>query len=162
KGGDRRSVQLLAITGIGFAPSFAWGTDEARPRLCADIHPGFVQMNEEGRAANADPLEEVQKRAEFGALVTMHRQLAARLPGTTLVRNARVFDSEHARLGEASDVRLRDGRIESVVPAGTDADAADHVIDAGGRVLLPGLFDLHAHVSRWSGGLQLAAGVTSV
>lgn len=162
KGGDRRSVQLLAITGIGFAPSFAWATDEARPRLFAYIHPGFVQMIEEGWEANADALEEVQKRAESEALVAMHGRLAHRLPGTTLVRNARVFDSEHARLGEASDVRLRDGRIESVVPAGTDADAADHVIDAGGRVLLPGLFDMHAHVSRWSGGLQLAAGVTSV
>ena len=162
KGGDRRSVQLLAITGIGFAPSFAWATDEARPRLFAYIHPGFVQMIEEGWEANADALEEVQKRAESEALVAMHGRLAHRLPGSTLIRNARVFDSEHARLGEASDVRLRDGRIESVVPAGTDADAADHVIDAGGRVLLPGLFDMHAHVSRWSGGLQLAAGVTSV
>src|SRR5690606_39942342 len=40
--------------------------------------------------------------------------------------------------------------------------AADQVIDAGGRVLLPGLFDMHAHVDRWSGGLQLAAGVTSL
>src|SRR5690606_22989693 len=64
KGGDRRSVQLLALTGIGFAPSFAWATDEARPRLFAYIHPGFVQMIEEGWEANADALEEVQKRAE--------------------------------------------------------------------------------------------------
>ena len=89
KGGDRRSVQLLAITGIGFAPSFAWATDEARPRLFAYIHPGFVQMIEEGWEANADALEEVQKRAESEALVAMHGRLAHRLPGTTLVRNAR-------------------------------------------------------------------------
>lgn len=162
KGGDRRTVQLLAITGVGFSPSFAWATDEARPRLFAYIYPGFVQMIEEGWESNADALEEVQKRAESEALVAMHGRLAHRLPGSTLIRNARLFDSEHARLGEASDVRLRDGRIDSVVPAGTDADAADHVIDAGGRVLLPGLFDMHAHVSRWSGGLQLAAGVTSL
>jgi cytosine/adenosine deaminase-related metal-dependent hydrolase len=34
-------------------------------------------------------------------------------------------------------------------------------IDAAGRVLLPGLFDMHGHVGRWGGGLNLAAGVTT-
>jgi len=38
----------------------------------------------------------------------------------------------------------------------------DAEIDAAGRVLLPGLFDMHGHVGRWDGGLNLAAGVTSV
>ena len=31
-----------------------------------------------------------------------------------------------------------------------------------GRVLLPGLFDMHAHIGFWDGGLHLAAGVTTV
>src|SRR5690606_24317254 len=53
------------------------------------------------------------------------------------------------------------GRIVSVAPAGGEVQA-DQVIDAGGRVLLPGLFDMHAHVDRWSGGLNIAAGITSV
>ncbi len=39
---------------------------------------------------------------------------------------------------------------------------ADNEIDAAGRVLLPGLFDMHAHVWRWDGGLNLAAGVTTL
>src|SRR5690606_22363059 len=78
------------------------------------------------------------------------------------VRNARVFDSEHARLGEASDVRLEGGRIVSVVAAGEDRARADHVSDAARRVLLPGLFDMHAHGGRWDGGVQLAAGVTTI
>jgi cytosine/adenosine deaminase-related metal-dependent hydrolase len=34
-------------------------------------------------------------------------------------------------------------------------------IDAGGRLLLPGLFDMHGHVGYWQGGLNLAAGVTT-
>lgn len=157
-----RTVQLMAITGIGFTPMFAWATDEARPRLFAFIFPGFLQMVEAGWESNADALEQVQKAAEAEALVSLQQRLAHPLPGSTLVRNARVFDSEHARLGAASDVRVREGRIESVVAAGEDTAPADQVIDAGGRVLLPGLFDMHAHVDRWSGGLQLAAGVTSL
>jgi imidazolonepropionase-like amidohydrolase len=49
----------------------------------------------------------------------------------------------------------------SVAPAGT-AGPADHSLDARGGVLLPGLFDMHAHVGRWDGLLQLGAGVTTV
>ncbi len=162
KGDERRTVQLLAITGIGFTPSFAWATDDARPRLFAYIFPGFLQMVEAGWEGNADALEAVQKEAEAQALVALQQRLAQRLHGSTLIRNARVFDSERARLGPPSDVRLAQGRIVSVVAAGADAGEADHVVDAGGRVMLPGLFDMHAHVDRWSGGLQLAAGVTSV
>lgn len=161
-GDEARTVQLVAITGIGFTPTFAWATDEARPRLFAYIFPGFLQMIEAGWEANADALEAAQKAAEAAALVSLQERLAHPLAGSTLIRNARVFDSEHARLGAASDVRLADGRIVSVVAAGADSAVADHVIDAGGRVLLPGLFDMHAHVDRWGGGLQLAAGVTSV
>ncbi|HEU5041639.1 MAG TPA: amidohydrolase family protein, partial [Gemmatimonadales bacterium] len=36
------------------------------------------------------------------------------------------------------------------------------VFEAGGRVLLPGLFDMHTHVGPWDGGLHLAAGVLTV
>ena len=157
-----RTVQLLAISGVGFTPTFAWATDGPRPRLFAYIFPGFLQMIEAGWEANADALEASQKTAEAQALVALHERLAHPLPGSTLIRNARVFDSEHARLGAPADVRLRGGRIESVLAAGGDTAPADQVIDAAGRVLLPGLFDMHAHVDRWSGGLHLAAGVTSL
>ena len=47
-------------------------------------------------------------------------------------------------------------------PAGAATSAVDNEIDADGRVLLPGLFDMHGHLDRWSGGLDLAAGVTTV
>ena len=159
---DTRAVQLLAITGVGFTPIFAWATAEARPRLFAYIYPGFLQMVEAGWERNADALEAVQKSAEAQALVALQRRLAHPLTGSTVIRNARVFDSEHARLGPASDVRLAAGRIVSVMAAGEDGAPADHLIDAGGRVLMPGLFDMHAHADRWGGGLQLAAGVTSL
>jgi imidazolonepropionase-like amidohydrolase len=56
---------------------------------------------------------------------------------------------------------VKDGRIGSIVPAG-QGGAADRTVDAGGRVLLPGLFDMHVHVSRWDGLLHLGAGVTTI
>lgn len=161
-GAQARKVQLLAITGVGFTPSFAWATTDARPRLFAYIFPGFLQLVEDGWQANANALEERQKAAEGKALTDLQQRLAHPAKGTLLIRNARVFDSEQARVGAAQDVLVRDGRIVSLSGAGEQRTRADHTLDAGGRVLLPGLFDMHGHVDRWSGGLQLAAGVTTV
>jgi imidazolonepropionase-like amidohydrolase len=59
----------------------------------------------------------------------------------TLFRGGRVFDGTGAPLAEA-DVVVEAGRILEVGP-GLDGDEA---VDAGGRTLLPGLFDCHVHV----------------
>jgi hypothetical protein len=79
-----------------------------------------------------------------------------------VVRNARVFDSETATLGAPSDVYVLRGKVTAVLPAGSPMRGVDREIDAAGRVMLPGLFDMHGHVGRWGGGLNLAAGVTTV
>ena len=161
-GSEKRKVQLVALTGINFTPTIAWATVDASPRLFAFIFPGFLQLIEEGWEKNAATLESQQKVAEQELLVAMNRRLAHPLGGTTLIRNARVFDSERATLGGGSDLLLQDGRIVAISGAGEEKRTADHVIDAGGRVLLPGLFDMHAHTSFWEGGLHLAAGITTI
>ncbi|HEX5963879.1 MAG TPA: amidohydrolase family protein, partial [Gemmatimonadales bacterium] len=84
------------------------------------------------------------------------------LAGLTVIRNARVFNSETATLGDLSDVYVLRGRITAVLPAGSPEAKADREIDAGGRIMLPGLFDMHGHYSTWQGPLHLAAGATTV
>jgi cytosine/adenosine deaminase-related metal-dependent hydrolase len=155
-----QTVQLLAFTGVGLTPFFEWATTGDKPRVFASISVGGSQTIEKGWETNAPALEVRQQQAEQDVLDDMQRRLAHKLDGATLIRNARVFDSEHARLRPASNVLVRDGRIVAI-DAAADAAAAQ-VVDAGGRVLLPGLFDMHGHVGRWDGGLHLAAGVTTV
>ena len=161
-GGAMRAVHLVAVTGVGLTPTFAWATTGANPRLFAFIYPGYLQLIEDGCQADAKALEARQKVAEGEALVDLAKRLGHPLAGATLIRNARVFDSEKATLGPASDVLVRGGKIVSVSPAGKDKTQAENVVDAGGKVLLPGLFDMHGHMGRWDGGLDLAAGVTTV
>ena len=162
RGTAKQPVRLVAITGVGYSPTFAWFTTGPRSRLFAFIIPGAFQMVQEGWQRNLAALEARQQRAEDEALVALQRRLAHPLPGATLVKNARVFDSEHATLGPPCDVYLYRGRVSAVLPAGSPARGIDQVFDAGGRVLLPGLFDMHAHIGPWDGGLHLAAGVTTV
>jgi hypothetical protein len=161
-GETSQTVRLMALTGVGLTPTFVWSTSNDSPRLFAFIFPGWVQLIEDGWQGSADMLEARQKKAEGQVLVDLQRRLAHPIAGSVLIRNARVFDSEHARLGAASDVLVRDGRIVSVAEAGGEQASADQVIEAEGRVLLPGLFDSHGHIGRWDGGLNLAAGVTTV
>jgi hypothetical protein len=161
-GSEKRTVQLVAMTGVGLTPTFAWSTTGDNPRLFAFIYPGFLQLIEEGWESNAMALETRQKQAEGEVLLGMEQRLAHPLAGTTLIRNARVFDSEKATLGAASDVLINDGKIVSISKSGAQPVKADNVIDAGGKVLLPGLFDMHAHFGPWDGGLHLAAGVTTI
>ncbi len=157
-----RKVRLMQITGVGFVPAFAWMTTDAQPRLFAQIIPGYMQLIEEGWQGSAAALEARQKQAETDALTDLQRRLTHPLRGTTLIRNARIFDSEHATLGAAADVLVENGRIVSISGGGEERAPVDHVIDAAGRVLLPGLFDMHGHLDEWQGGLHLAAGVTTV
>ncbi len=159
--GDRK-VRLMRVTGVGFTPQFVWVTADAQPRFYALIVPGYLQLVEEGREADAGMLEERQKQAEADALTDLRDTLAHPLRGTTLIRNARLFDSEAATLGPASDLLIANGRIVSISGANEETAAVDQVIDAGGRVLTPGLFDMHGHIDAWQGGLHLAAGVTTV
>jgi hypothetical protein len=160
--GQTRDVRLLAVTGQGLTPGFGWFTTDGEPRLFAFIYPGYLQLVQEGWEGSAKALEERQKSAEGELLVAMQQRLGKPLPGSTLIRNVRVFDSEAAKLGAASDVLIRDGKIVSVGATSANAPNADRTIDGNGRVLIPGLFDMHGHVGRWDGGLNLAAGVTTV
>ncbi len=160
-GDATRTVDLVMFTGVGFTPQFVWSTRDATPRLFAYVIPGYAKIIEDGWQDNGAALADLQKSAEARALVELERRVAHPLPGVSLIRNARVFDSEHATLGEPADVYVYRGRIASILPANAADAGADHVVDAGGRVLLPGLFDMHSHLSRWDGGLHIAAGVTT-
>ena len=77
---------------------------------------------------------------------------AALLPGTalatTLVTNANGIQSD----ADGKLVRFNgfligdDGKIAAVLQASDPRPAADKVVDAGGRTVLPGLIDAHGHV----------------
>ena len=161
-GSETRKVQLIAQTGIGLQPWFQWITTGPEPRLFAVADLAGEIFIEAGWEGSRVRLEERQRIAEKAALRERAERLRHPLSGLTVIRNARVFDSDTATLQPAADIYVLRGRVTQVLQAGSPARDADQEIDAAGRVLLPGLFDMHAHVWRWGGLLDLAAGVTSV
>jgi imidazolonepropionase-like amidohydrolase len=88
--------------------------------------------------------------AQYEALDLVPEQAAPTLPagGATLFLNVRIFDGKNAALSAPSSVLVRGNIIEqiSVGPAATAAGADVRVINANGRVLMPGLIDAHWHM----------------
>ncbi len=63
----------------------------------------------------------------------------------TLITNVRVFDGKSDALTEATSVLIEGNKIKSIAP-NLDATADAARIDGGGRVLMPGLSDMHVHL----------------
>jgi imidazolonepropionase-like amidohydrolase len=68
-----------------------------------------------------------------------------------LLTNANLLLDGHAELQGFYDVLVKDDRIASISPASASYRESD-VIDLGGRTLMPGLIDAHAHIT----GLSLS------
>jgi hypothetical protein len=160
-GKETRALTLYAIRGQGLEPDYVWMTADGE-RAFASIFPGFAQLILKGWEAQAPGLEQQQLQAQAAYLRDIAKRDRHELAQPVLIKNARVFDSEHAALGPVQDVYVNHGRIGGVYPAGSPSQAPGTVIDAKGRALLPGLIDMHAHVSPGDYLLNLAAGITTV
>jgi dihydroorotase len=78
-----------------------------------------------------------------------------------VVRGGRVVDPAR-RLDAVMDVAVSQGRIAQILPPGSAADTAE-TLDATGKVVVPGLIDIHTHVrSKEMPSICLADGVTSM
>ena len=88
--------------------------------------------------------------AQYEALDLGPEEAAPALPaaGVTLFQNVRIFDGKNAALSAPSSVLVRGNIIEqiSASPAAAEAGADVRVINANGRVLMPGLIDAHWHM----------------
>ena len=154
-------LALVVVTGADAQPWYYWVRDDGSNAFFAMTWPGW-SMVEEGFEALVPALLERQMKAVDERLVGLRQKLAQPLPGVTLIRAVRWFDAPAARLQGPSDVWLFDGRIGAVTPAGALKAVPDQIVDGSGRTLLPGLWDMHAHMWPSSGLMHLAAGVTSV
>ena len=61
-----------------------------------------------------------------------------------LFKNAEIAAAGQKELTRA-DVLVEDGKIARVAP-GIEAPAGSELVDCAGKILLPGLFDLHVHL----------------
>jgi len=162
--GESRTVTLYAISGLDLTPSYVW-LDEARELFA--LTWGWMGLTPQGWGSVLKSLQDIQDQAERDYHGNLADRLTNRLPENWLLRNVSVVDVAGGSLQENRLVAVSDGRIVRVTEdTGVDlpvyGDLQPRVIDGQGQVLIPGLWDMHTHLSLSDGLLQIAAGVTTV
>jgi imidazolonepropionase-like amidohydrolase len=158
-GKNSEEVTLYAISGLAFNPSFGWF--DKNGHYFAQDFSGFMRVIRDGYSLqNFAELAKMQKQAENDYLAEISRNLSHSYD-TVLLKGGNVVDVLDKKLLRNTDVLLQNGKISAIgsklaVPAGAK------VLDVQGKTLVPGLWDMHGHLSKNDGLLNIAAGVTSV
>jgi hypothetical protein len=157
--GQKLHVTEFAVTGLAFEPQTMWLDDDhhffAIPgKWFAFLREGWEDTNDQLYALDRKAID--QRYARLGHDLAKHPVHAV------AIEHVRVFDSEQATALEDQTVVIQGERIALVGPSASinvpkDAD----VVDGRGKTLLPGLFDMHAHLQALDGILNIASGVTT-
>jgi imidazolonepropionase-like amidohydrolase len=159
-GDDRTVVRLYAIGGTGFSPSFVWLDLEGE---FFGRSTGWMGVVREGWEDALPQLHASQRRYEDEWLRRLADELPHRSTGPIAIRNARLFDPHTLAVRPGMTVVVEGNRIVAVGPdEQVELPEGTQQMDALDRTLLPGLFDMHVHIDKLDGLLQLAAGVTTV
>jgi imidazolonepropionase-like amidohydrolase len=158
--GQTMHVRAYAITGIDLAPVTVWIDDDgyyfgSPGRWSATMRAGWESVN--------DVLFAIQLKAQDTRYARLATTLAHRPTRALAIEHVRLFDSQSATLQDDQTVVVEGALIARVGPTGkTVVPTGAERIDGHGRTLLPGLFDMHVHLSAVDGILHIASGVTSV
>jgi imidazolonepropionase-like amidohydrolase len=156
--GKKQHVTLYGVTGLDFAPSYVW-LDEAREYFAAGDRWSMVIR--EGWESTQDALLSAQDGVNQARGAELAKKLAHRPTTGIVFQHANVFDAETAKILPDQTVVIAGNRIVAAISK-NDWPANAEVIDAAGKTLIPGLWDMHAHVAENDGLLNLAGGVTTV
>ena len=163
-GATRQRARLVMIyRGASPSPNGVW-LDEKGALLATEVawfitvRPDLVAMLPAFRS-----IELAWRAVEGEALA---RKAITPVAGALAIRNGNVFDSERGVMVPRQTVVVRRDRIVAVGPAeSTEIPAGATVIDATGKTVMPGLWEMHTHLQVNNQGAlglsQLAQGLTT-
>ena len=158
-GGDTNAT-LYAITGLDLTPTYLWLDD--RQQLFAQGSTGFVVIKP-GFEKTATDLVKAQEEADRERATQLVKAAVAR-PDAFLITDVSIFDSKSGQLIPHQQVTVKGNRIVQVGEYRAmhrKQNVGQVVIDGSGKVLLPGLWDMHQHFSGADPLLDIATGVTT-
>ena len=163
RGNTRQRIRLVMIGGLNVGTDAIW-LDE-QDRVFASGAGWFLTIRPEWEAiAPRLRQQELVWRARKSA--ELAQRLSRPVSSALVIRNGDVFDSEQGVVRPRTTVVIQGERITAVGPADSIAVPSNAtVIDAGGKAVIPGLWDMHTHAflsSEEAGAMHLAAGITTV
>jgi imidazolonepropionase-like amidohydrolase len=158
--GQSRTVVQYAISGLGFSPVPLWLDHDGKFFAFVSTWNSVIPEGWEGAAAE---LLKEQDKFDNDRSGKLAQTLAHKPKGPLVFVHANLFDADSAQVLPNRTVVITGNRITAVgadgqVPLPQNAE----IIDAAGKTLMPGLWDMHVHVAPGDGLLHMACGVTSV
>lgn len=158
-----KTVTLVgyAITGLELTPTRVWMNTDGS--YFGVVSPWWSVVPE-GYEGVIQPLidkqNELDKKRDKDVAQSLARRPAA--AGIAWV-HARVLDVERGAWLPDQTVIVKDGVITKVGPTSSvNPPAGVDLVDLKGKAILPGLWDMHAHLGDESGVMYVASGVTNV
>jgi len=159
-GANKRHVTAYLIEGLGFSPSTVWLDDSQNFFAAVDR---FYSVVRAGWESSVPKLLEKQEALASARKIELARTLTRKPKQPVAITNANIFDAATGQSVPGSTVLIDGNRIRGVGKDGTvTIPSQAERIDAAGKALLPGLWDMHVHLGPTDGMLHMAAGVTSV
>jgi hypothetical protein len=160
KAGSRR-VRLYSVSGIDLVPGYVW-LDEQQRFFASDS--SWMKIVREGFEDTLEQITRYQEAEQRRLAEERARTLTTKLDRPLAITHARVFDPGTLAVEEDQTVLVVKGRITAVgASAKVAVPQGARTLDAKGRFLMPGLWDMHAHItSGVDGPLAIASGVTTV
>ena len=160
----RQRARLVALHLGPSTPTLVW-LDERGDVLASDA-AWFISVRPE-----LQELLPALRNLERGYRERLAQDLSARVRviagPEVVIRNADLFDSERGVIVPRRTIVIRGDRIAAVGSADSvPVSASARVLDATGKTVLPGMWDMHGHTvstSHTAGAFsQLAAGITTL
>ena len=141
-------------------PDYVWFTNDMQ--FFASVY-AWSSIIQKGYEKWADTLLVAQELADQPYYKQQMQQFASDLPARLIISNATLFQSVTASVQKNMTVEVTNGKITGIYPSSQYRKTiTDSVIDAKGKFLMPGLWDMHAHYFKPYGTWYLAGGVTHI
>lgn len=153
------TLKTYALSGANLNPVY-FVLDEAQ-NFFASISPRFVLIRA-GFESEENNMRQLAEKYSAERFEKLQAQFAHQFRGNLRIRNVRIFDPKTQALTKLASVLVNGDKIRSIDSPDIKAGLNETEIDGGGGTLIPGLYEMHAHLGDNAALLNIAAGVTSV
>tara|TARA_R110002073_G_scaffold40547_5_gene114961 strand:- start:63570 stop:65570 length:2001 start_codon:yes stop_codon:yes gene_type:complete len=150
-------LDLLMIKGLDMSPTYLWMQGD---QMVCSISGNLHVVLEDFKELRSE-MKKLQDIVEDDYLIEISEKLTHPIE-KVVVQNTNVFTANGSMLLN-QDVFVDGETIKAMNPTGTKTiPTTTKVIDGKGKTLMPGMFDMHTHNTKFRGILHLAGGITSV
>ncbi len=153
------NLALYTLSGVDQFPMFVWLDDDGK--MFAEDWGGSFTIRQGFNRKHFEELKKISDKHQVQYYLDQSKRLTANVSQPIYIKNANLVNVDNGRVETGVSVLVENKRVKAVGPS-VKAPANAKIIDADGRYLVPGLWDMHGHIGKTDAITNLAFGITSV